>query len=176
MASSSASVSPSRKARIAGAFYAVTFAAGTFAAMSSSASGSAGTAALLVSSAAYVGVTVLLYRLFKPVSATMSLVGAIFSLTGSVVGALSALHVPMPINSLVFFGLYCLSIGYLILRSTFLPRTLGVLLLISGIGWLTFVSPELAHRLSPFNMLPGVVGEGALMLWLLIAGVDDRRW
>ena len=31
-----------------------------------------------------------------------------------------------------------------------------------GLGWLTFLSPSLAHELSPFNMLPGILGELSL--------------
>ena len=49
----------------------------------------------------------------------------------------------------VFFGLYCLLIGYLIFRSAFLPRILGVLMAFAGLGWLTFLSPPLANYLSP---------------------------
>ena len=47
---------------------------------------------------------------------------------------------------------------------------------IGGLGWLTFVLPPLAHRLSHFNMAPGIIGEGALTLWLLAAGVNAQRW
>jgi hypothetical protein len=61
----------------------------------------------------------------------------------------------------VFFGLYCLLIGYLILRSTFLPRFLGVLMALGGLGWLTFLSPALSSKLSPWNMAPGILGEGS---------------
>lgn len=176
MANYTTAVSPSRTARIAGAFYVLNIVAGSLAAMIGAGHQQIGTAMLLIAAAAYVVVTLLFYRLFKPVSASLSLVAAIVSLIGCAISALSALGIASPIDPLVLFGLYCLSIGYLILRSTFLPRTLGVLMLIAGLSWLTFASPELAHRLSPFNLLPGVVGEGALTLWLLIAGVDDRRW
>jgi hypothetical protein len=77
---------------------------------------------------------------------------------------------------LVFFGLYCLLIGYLIWKSTFLPRVLGVLMMLGGLGWLTFLWPPLAQALSPFNLGPGIVGEGALTLWLLAFAVNEPRW
>ena len=76
----------------------------------------------------------------------------------------------------VFFGVYCLLIGYLIFRSTFLPRLLGVLMALAGLGWLTFLSPPLANRLSPYNLVLGFLAELALMLWLLARGVNVQRW
>ena len=76
----------------------------------------------------------------------------------------------------VFFGVYCLLIGYLIFRSAFLPRILGVLMAIAGLGWLTFLSPPLANHLSPYNLAPGILGEGLLTLWLLAIGVNEQRW
>ena len=78
-------------------------------------------------------------------------------------------------NPLPLFGIYCLLIGYLIVKSTYVPRFLGVLMAFGGLGWLTFLSPSLANQLSPYNFVPGIVGEGSLTLWLLIAGVDPRR-
>jgi hypothetical protein len=83
---------------------------------------------------------------------------------------------PFPISPLVFFGVYCLLIGWLVFRSTFLPRMLGVLLAFGGLGWLTFLSPTLAGDLSPWNLAPGIIGEGALTLWLLAFGVNVPRW
>src|SRR5260370_28564205 len=77
---------------------------------------------------------------------------------------------------LVFFGFYCLLIGYLIVRSTFLPRVLGVLMAFAGLGWLTFLSPPLANHLSPYNLASGVLGQGSLTLWLLVMGVNEPRW
>ena len=76
----------------------------------------------------------------------------------------------------VFFGVYCLLIGYLIFRSTFLPRLLGVLMALAGLGWLTFLSPPLANHLSPYNLVLGFLAELALMLWLLARGVNVQRW
>jgi hypothetical protein len=77
---------------------------------------------------------------------------------------------------LAFFGLYLLLIGYLIIRSTFLPRVLGVVVAFAGVGYLTWLSPPLAQGLSPFNLAPAALGEPALMLWLLIVGVNAQRW
>ena len=76
----------------------------------------------------------------------------------------------------VFFGVYCLLIGYLIFRSTFLPRILGVLMALAGLGWLTFLSPPLANHLSPYNLVLGFLAELSLMLWLLVMGVNVQRW
>ena len=122
-------------------------------------------------------VTVLFYGLFKHVHKGLALIAAIISLLGCAIGALATFHLdPLHVNSLAFFGAYCLLIGYLIFRSTFLPRALGVLMAIGGLGWLTFASPALANRLSPSNMFPGVIGETALTLWLLVLGVNVQRW
>jgi hypothetical protein len=77
---------------------------------------------------------------------------------------------------LAFFGCYCLLIGYLIFRSGFLPRILGVLMMFGGLSWLTFLSPPLASYLRPYNIAPGVLGEGALTLWLLFVGVNAQKW
>jgi hypothetical protein len=72
----------------------------------------------------------------------------------------------------VFFAFYCLLIGYLILRSAFLPRILGVLLVLAGLGWLTFLWPPLASYLSRYVQVFGFLAEVSLMLWLLVKGVD----
>jgi len=76
----------------------------------------------------------------------------------------------------VFFGFYCLLIGYLIFRSAFLPRILGVLMAFAGLGWLTFLSPPLANYLSPYILVLGFLAELAFCLWLLVMGVNVQRW
>jgi hypothetical protein len=78
--------------------------------------------------------------------------------------------------SLVFFGFFCVLIGYLIFRSTFMPRIIGVLMALAGLGYLTFLSPPLATTLSPFNLAPAALGEPSLFLWLLVVGVNVNRW
>jgi len=77
---------------------------------------------------------------------------------------------------LVFFGFYDLLIGYLIFRSAFLPRILGVLMALAGLGWLTFLSPPVANYLSPYTLVLGFLSELSLMLWLLVRGVNVQRW
>jgi hypothetical protein len=165
--------SPKRLARLAGLFYMGTIVTGAFAAMSPRARLSAN----LASAACYVVVTLLFYRLFRPVHARLSMVAALFSLAGCGLTFLSAMHlVPAQPNPLAFFGVYCLLIGYLVFKSGFLPRVLGVLMAIGGLGWLTFALPVFSARLVPFNMLPGVLAESALTLWLLAFGVNTLRW
>ena len=171
---------PRLKARIAGVFYLLTMLTGAFAAFASGNLFVYRDAFNLAASGCYVAVTLLFYGLFRPVDASLSLIAAIFSLVGCSLSALGLYHlVPSPINSvnpLVLFGIYCLQIGYLIFRSTFLPRALGLLIALGGLGWLTFASPNVANYLSPFNLAPGILGEGALTVWLLVFGVDPERW
>src|ERR1700731_4372092 len=168
-----------------------------------------GTALLLISTAFYVGATLFVYEVLKPVNRSLSLLAAFFSLVGCAVGALSCLFdfapfvllkgapylsvfTPVQLQALaymflvvraqanniglVFFGLHCLGVGYLIFRSTFMPRIIGVLMILAGVGWLTFLWPPLAKSLAPFNMMPGGIGELSLTLWLLVKGVNVQRW
>ncbi|MDB4906298.1 MAG: hypothetical protein JWO05_1082 [Gemmatimonadetes bacterium] len=77
--------------------------------------------------------------------------------------------------ALVFFGCFCLTTGYLIYRSTFLPRVLGVLLMITGVAWLGFLSPILATKYIAVIMATSL-SEVVLALWLVTKGVDEDRW
>jgi hypothetical protein len=173
-----AEASPRLKAKIAGVFYLLTILTGGFAAVFVGRGLVVyGDAANLIATACYIVVTRLFYDMFKRVSRRVSLLAAFFSLVGCAPGALSLFHlVPYHTNPLVFCGFYCLLIGYLIFRSTFLPRILGVLMAFGGLGWLTFLSPPLANYLSPYNLAPGLLGEGSLTLWLLVMGVNVHRW
>ena len=78
--------------------------------------------------------------------------------------------------ALVFFGFASLLNGWLVFRSGFLPRFLGVLSMAGGIGWLTWLWPPLGGQafmaVAPFAL----VGVLATAGWLLIRGVDDARW
>src|ERR1700730_2129991 len=77
---------------------------------------------------------------------------------------------------LVFFGLWCVLTGYLIFRSTFLPRILGVLLAISGLGWATYLYRPLANYLWPYIAAASALGEIPLELWLIVMGLNAQKW
>ena len=160
----------------------------------------------LVATACYIVVTALFYALFKPVNKTLSLTAAFFSLVGCAIGGLSSVfqlapllilksaHAQSVFNpaqlqtlaytffqlnggiGLVFFGFYCSLIGWLIVRSDFLPRILGAGMMLAGVGWLMFLWPPLARSVAPYNMAAGMLGEGLLTLWLLVVGVNVQRW
>src|SRR5712671_2640281 len=78
--------------------------------------------------------------------------------------------------ALVFFGFYAPLTGYLIIRSIFLPRILGVVSVLGGVGWLSFLYLPLGYRLFPYIAALGLLGAGSLILWLLVFGVNEQRW
>jgi hypothetical protein len=78
--------------------------------------------------------------------------------------------------ALVFFGFYALLTGYLIIRSTFLPRILGIVSVVAGFGWLSFLYPPLGYSLFPYIAAFGLLGAASLIVWLLVFGVDEQRW
>jgi hypothetical protein len=77
---------------------------------------------------------------------------------------------------IVFFGFYCLLIGYLVFRSTFLPRVVGALLAVTGLGYLTYLYAPLQQALSTYLPVSNLLGEASLTLWLLMMGVNAQRW
>ena len=168
----------------------------------------------LISGLSYVGVTAFIYYLLRPVSRSLSLLGALFGLAGVAIGgaswvihltpllllhgdqyltvfttsqlqalSLAALKLQaqvFPIG-MVFFGIQCISIGYLVARSTFLPRILGVLLAIGGtsyviVSFANFLAPSFGPHLVPFLMPIALIGEGLLGGWLLVKGVNVQSW
>jgi hypothetical protein len=78
--------------------------------------------------------------------------------------------------ALVFFGFHSLLEGWLILRSTFLPHFLGVISLLGGLGWLTFLYAPLASRAFPIVAAVGLLGSVVMIFWLLVFGVNEPRW
>jgi hypothetical protein len=86
------------------------------------------------------------------------------------------LNVQVGYIALVFFGVFQIVLGYLIYQSAFLPRIIGALIALAGLGWLTFLSPPLANQLlTPLEVL-GIAAEASLMVWLLAMGVNAQRW
>jgi uncharacterized protein DUF4386 len=77
--------------------------------------------------------------------------------------------------SFVLFACFELVTGYLILKSTFLPRWLGWWWLAGGVAWLTFLWQPLATTIWPVLVVAGAA-ELALPVWLLVKGVDISRW
>ncbi|WP_426058596.1 DUF4386 domain-containing protein [Hymenobacter sp. B1770] len=83
--------------------------------------------------------------------------------------------------ALLFFGFTCLVNGYLIFKSGYLPKVVGILMQVAGGCYLVACSaalfaPVLAALLLPVILLPCLIGESSLCLWLLVKGVDSAKW
>ena len=78
--------------------------------------------------------------------------------------------------AVVFFGFSTLIRGWLIIRSTYLPRVLGWIAVVGGIGWLVFLWPPLGYRLFPYIAVVGLLGSLANIVWLIVFGVNEERW
>jgi hypothetical protein len=78
--------------------------------------------------------------------------------------------------ALAFFGFSTFMNGYLIFNSNFLPRILGVLSMLGGLGWLTFLYPPLGNQLVIFVLLFALIGSTSQILWLLVKGVNVEKW
>ncbi len=77
----------------------------------------------------------------------------------------------------IFWGLWLFPMGYLIIRSGFLPKVIGILLIVAGMGYLIdftlfFLFPDITMTVSNFTF----VGEVVLIFWLLIKGVNVEQW
>jgi len=168
-------LSPRLEARLAGILYLFSILLGVVAMILISRKMQAqGDKANLVAGVLYTAVTILFWDIFRPVNQWVSTGAATISLVGCWLP--QSWYKTAHISNFLFFGLYCLLIGYLILRSPFLPKTLGVLMSCAGVCWLTAVWPSLAKATSPFTTIVGLIGEGTLMGYLLVKGLDERRW
>ena len=173
-----------------------------------------GILAEFVAGAVYLGVTVLLYQLLKPVSRSLSLFAAICGAIGLAIGAaltpadlglvgllesartaggaeagqfqamalssirMSAIGFTV---SMVYFGFQCGTVGYLIARSGFMPKVIGILLAIGGSFYVissfaTFLALPAGSMLSQAVVPAAFIGEGSTTLWLLFRGVDVEKW
>jgi hypothetical protein len=158
-----------------------------------------------------VTLAVILYVLLEPVSRPLAMLGAFFRLTFIAVYSVAKLFEiaalvllrrtdlePQALHglayaslrvhslgygaSLLFFGFCCVVFGYLIYRSTYLPKTIGLLLVIGGACYVVFslaqmLAPTFAAKvLFPWLLLPAFPAELGLCLWLLVKGVHVARW
>ena len=78
--------------------------------------------------------------------------------------------------AVVFFGFSTLITGWLIIRSTYLPRFLGWFAVVGGIGWLSFLWPPLGYRINLYVAAVGLLGSLATIGWLIVVGVNESRW
>lgn len=194
-------LSPAGLARIAGALYLVNILAGAFAlGYVTSAVGSNvhahellfrfGVAAHVLVTMTNVGLALIFYELFKVVSRRAAGLVVFFTLVATSIEAAGVVNQLSTLSfggtaaydvSTVFFAGYALAIGYLIYRSTFMPRAIGVLMAIDGAAYLinsvaNILSPGFAAHLVPYIQLPILLGEGSLTLWFLIFGINAARW
>lgn len=77
---------------------------------------------------------------------------------------------------LVFFGLWLVLIGYIIFKSSLLPRVLGVLVAISGLAWMMYQYPPITNRPYPFIASASALVEIPLELGLIVMAVNAQRW
>jgi hypothetical protein len=150
-------------------------------------------------------VVLVLYRLLKPVNKNMAWLMVIFVVLGVSISmlnqltkfaalqllsgadylkvftteqlqALALLALRLPGNiATIFWGLWLFPLGYLVFKSGFLPRILGLVLMISCFGYLiqTFAA-FLGYRLN--IGLYAAFGEILFILWLLIKGINAEQW
>jgi uncharacterized protein DUF4386 len=83
--------------------------------------------------------------------------------------------------ALIFFGFTCLVNGYLIFRSGYFPKFVGILMQIAGLSYLTvcfaaLFAPAFADLITPAILLPPLIGELSFCLWLLVKGVNMAKW
>lgn len=144
-----------------------------------------------------------LYVLLKPVNKNLVLLAVLFNIiqTATLVVNKSNLVMPLLILEngdsfkafefiqlhdygfgigLIFFGFACLLYGYLIFKSSYLPKILGVLMMIAGASYLTnsatlLLAPAYSGNIFPVLLL-ALIGELSLSLWLIVKGVNLSQW
>jgi hypothetical protein len=83
--------------------------------------------------------------------------------------------------ALIFFGFACIVEGYLLYKSGYFPKFIGILMQLAGLCYLVscfaaLFAPALSNLLTPAILLPPLIGESSYCLWLLIKGVDVAKW
>lgn len=147
-------------------------------------------------------VVLFLYKLLKPVNNTLALLMVIFILLGAPIAMLNEVNqaavlllsdggelshtlmalfidmheVGIQIAS-IFWGLWLFPMGYLVFKSNYIPKVIGILLMIGGVGYLVdvfvaFLLPDVSMTVSQFTF----IGELLLPLWLVIMGVNVEQF
>ncbi len=170
MRSSRLDLAPRLIGRCAGVFYLIVVVATIYNTALAGGTG-LGHAAGLLSAVAYVVVSALFYHLFRPAGPILALLAVFLNLEG----------IAHQQDSLAFFGSFCLITGYLTFVSTFLPRVIGVLMMLAGVGLLAnelmpLLWPSHPRIISTIAWSLDGVGELTLTAWLVIFGVDPLRW
>ena len=148
-----------------------------------------------------------LYVLLRPASSSLSLLAAWFRLVFVAIFGINQLNLFIVLQlardsdyaqvalfldvynygthiSFVFFGIHILILGYLVFKSDYIPRILGVLLMVASLGYIVdsfanFLSSSYASNEVAFILIvavPAVISELSLTLWLLFKGVNVERW
>jgi hypothetical protein len=166
----------------------------------------------MIEMACQIVMTVLFYRLLRPVNKTVALLSMTLGLTGCVIKTFGRVFYLEPLfllgntgsahylgvfsteqvqalsllllnvndraagMGLAFFGFSDAVQGYLIFKSSFLPRWLGTVSFFAALGWMTFVYPPLGYNLFLYLAGFGLLVSAVMIVWLLVKGVDERRW
>ena len=156
----------------------------------------------LVNVVCFLVLALVLYGLLKPVSAKAALAMLVFNavsvavMTANLANHLAALqaatsgddalamlfldlHAQGYLVAGTFFGLWLLLLGYLLLRSGYVPRALGALVMVGSFGYVAdlvanVLVPTVAETLTPVTVLPAALAEMSLVLWLLVKGLNVR--
>lgn len=85
------------------------------------------------------------------------------------------------LTGMLCFGVQCLLAGGLLLRATFFPRPIGLVLALGGLGYLVsglaqIASPPLSDMLGNYGYMPGQAGELLMGAWLTVFGVNPAKW
>lgn len=142
-----------------------------------------------------VPMALLFFLLLRVVDRRIALLDVFFTLVGTAVEAAGLLNQFAPLAGApvvqlqtadydiytMFYGFDVLCLGYLVFRSTFLPRVIGILLLIDGAAYLVhtcidILAPDIASHLTFWTSAAAPLGEGSLCLWLIVFAVNAGRW
>jgi hypothetical protein len=125
----------------------------------------------VASTVIYAVLVALLAHLVWTISPQVALAATILGLVGCAIQSASsamALGRYGPIAALFFFGLFMVLYGWLSIGSTVMPRTIGIMFIVGGLGWCSQAIPRFPRALGLVGYAIGGVAELALAAWLLV--------